>query len=98
MAPVMVDQNTVVLAFVAGLLWGLVILALTVFCLAKADETAQSAGDLFETENMTEDDDDFREFIIKRLAQSSAFRSKAVNGMAKLHQTYPKVYSEVMRK
>lgn len=92
------DENTMLLAFVAGLLWGLVILAIMVCCMPRYPEPAESAGDLFEAENETEDEDDFREFIVKRLVQSAAFRSKMVNGMVRLHQTHPKIYAEVMRK
>jgi len=94
------DVNTTLLAFGAGVLWGLVILALMVCCCipTKEQEPPESAGDLFEAENDTEDEDDFRVFIIRRLVESPAFRTKMVNGMARLHQTHPKVYAEVMRK
>jgi hypothetical protein len=94
------DESTMVLAFMAGLLWGLVILAIMVCCCTpvKEEEPYESAGDLFEAEHKSSDEDDFRDFIITRLAQSQAFRSKMVNGMAKLHDTHPKIYAEVMRK
>jgi hypothetical protein len=90
------NEHSAVLAFVVGLMWSLVILSVLTCCTAKEDPH-ETAGDLFEAEQKSSDNDDFREFIIMRLAQSSAFRSKMINGMAKLHDAHPKIYAEVMR-
>jgi len=91
------NEHSAVLAFVVGLMWSLVILTISISCLSKEEQLHESAGDLFEAEQKSSDNDDFREFIIMRLAQSSAFRSKMINGMAKLHDAHPKIYAEVMR-
>jgi hypothetical protein len=93
----MSGDSTIVLAFGLGMVVGFLLFLLN-FCCTPSDYQPESAGDLFESEHTSEDEDDFREFIVKRLVQSSAFRSKMVNGMVKLHQTHPKMYAEVMRK
>ena len=92
----MTNEHSAVLAFVVGLMWSLVILTISTSCASK-EEPHESAGDLFEAEQTSSDDDDFRDFIIMRLTQSPAFRSKMINGMAKLHDLHPKIYAEVMR-
>jgi len=94
----MPNPTTLLLAFGTGLLWGVITIVIFTCCTAKEEEPHESAGDLFEAEHASGDEDDFRNFIIMRLSQSPAFRSKMVNGMAKLHETYPKIYAEVMRK
>jgi hypothetical protein len=91
------DLSLTALPFIAGLMCGLVIFMITMFCTLKDFEPRETAGDLFESENISDEDDDFMVFIVTRLAQSSAFRTKIVNGVAKLHNTYPKIYAEVMR-
>jgi hypothetical protein len=93
----MSEDSTIVLAFAVGMVVGFLLFLLN-FCCTPRDYRSEKAGDLFESEHTSEDEDDFREFIVKRLVQSSAFRSKMVNGMVKLHQTHPKLYAEVMRK
>ena len=90
-------DNKIILAFVTGLTIGLLLFMISI-CFTVDEERPASAGHLFESEHTSEDEDDFREFIVKRLVQSSAFRCKMINGMVKLHQTNPKIYSDVMRK
>jgi hypothetical protein len=94
----MPEENTLVFAFAAGMVLGFLLFLLNFCCTPKEEYQPESAGDLFEAENRTNDEDDFRDFIITRLSQSPAFRTKMVNGMAKLHDTHPKIYAEVMRK
>jgi len=90
------NEQASLLAFLAGVMWSLIILSVLTCCTAKKDPH-ETAGDLFEAEHQSVNEDDFREFIIMRLAQSFPFRSKMVNGMAKLHETHPKIYAQVMR-
>jgi len=92
------DLSIAALPFMAGLLCGLVIFTFTMCWTLRDYEPQETAGDLFQAETAGDDEDDFREFIIKRLVESSAFRAKLVNGMALLHETHPKIYAQVMRK
>ena len=92
--------SIVALPFMAGLLCSLVVFTITMYCTLQDSEPEPrvTAGDLFESENVGDDDDDFRIFIIRRLIESSAFRAKLVNGMALLHEMHPKIYAQIMRK
>jgi hypothetical protein len=94
------DLSVTALPFMAGILCGLVVFTITMYCTLQdfEPEPRETAGDLFEAENVGDDDDDFRIFIIRRLVESAAFRAKLVNGMALLHEKHPGIYAQVMRK
>ena len=89
-----------IIAFLAGVLWTVVAFAFVMCFADKASIVHETPGDLFEDEQLSEEDDqdDFRVFLVSRLAESPAFRAKMIRGMAKLHETYPRIYAEVMRK
>jgi hypothetical protein len=85
--------------FAYGILIGVIILFITVITYCTDQEDPADAGDLFLDELLdeTKNPPEFRKFLIKRLASSSAFRSKAITALEKLHESYPWIYANVMR-
>lgn len=100
-------QVVVLIAFAAGMLSCVLGIAIAscVIHSAPEPEPAVDVKELFkklpllppETEDDT-DSSDFQEYLAERLATSQAFRLKMVQGMARLHNNHPKVYTEVMRR
>jgi hypothetical protein len=85
--------------FAYGILLGVIILVIVTVTCHYEDEGTIDPGDLFLDELLdeTKNPPEFRKFLIKRLASSSAFRSKAITALEKLHESYPWIYANVMR-
>jgi hypothetical protein len=98
-------QLVAIIAFAAGMLSSMLGVAIATCAGHKKPEPVVDVKELFkklpllppETED-DDDTDDFQEYLAERLATSQAFRLKMVQGMARLHNNHPKVYSEVMRR
>jgi len=98
------DTDTEGRAFIVGILGGILVFIIIVFCTTK-DETylenlhynSESDNDS-ESEYTSDEEDDFEDFIVQRMTESPAFRSKIIRGISQLHALHPTVYAQVMRK
>jgi len=98
-------QVVALIAFAAGLLSSILGVAIASCTMHKEPEPKVDVEVLFKKLPLlppeTDDEDDtadFQEYLAERLATSQAFRRKMVQGMARLHNHHPKVYTEVMRR
>jgi len=85
--------------FAYGILIVVIIVFIVVVSCYNDYEEPADPGDLFLDELLdeTKNPPEFRQFLIRRLASSAAFRSKAITALEKLHESYPWIYANVMR-
>ena len=96
--------DTEAITFMLGTLGGFLFVTVLILCITKDEgklEISDDTSDSDETSdsgNTSDSDEEFHDFIIRRMRESEAFQIKIIRGVSKLHKVYPNIYAKVMRK